>query len=110
MQMFGLDDNVLYIVSNGGAIRYNGTKATFEKLIKVEDFKNIHYCWKIKTLFIVGSTILVYQVEEAGLKLKYEMRFPFTVVQVHNNKNEVFLLDSKVGIHFVTLEPTEYKL
>ncbi|CAD8185083.1 unnamed protein product [Paramecium pentaurelia] len=108
----------LFIISENGAISFNSkqwTNNTLPKINKhsIESLKiinHLHYDEISNRVFVVAGTqgVIVYKLENEELKKLYTIDLDYNLIKVQTNENNLFILDDRKGIHFVSLQENNY--
>ncbi|CAD8151615.1 unnamed protein product [Paramecium octaurelia] len=110
--------DLLFVISENGVISFNSKQWTNKTLPTVTKHANhtftsinhIHYDEISNRVFVVSGTqgVSVFKIVNGELKEMYTINLGYNLIKVQTNDNNLFILDDKKGIHFVTLKEDNY--
>ncbi|CAD8081020.1 unnamed protein product [Paramecium sonneborni] len=108
----------LFIISENGVLSFNSkqwvnntlpniTKYQFDT---VKNINQIHYDEFSNRIFVVAGIqgVIVYKFENEEIKKVYTINLDYNLIKVQTKENNLFILDDKKGIHFVSLKEDNF--
>lgn len=87
MPLLFADGDTIFVITEIGAISYDGVDKKFHPLEKMGILKSIHYDSDSGHLFIVSDGVQCYTLKDRNLDFKYTIKTELNILKVESRDN-----------------------